>query len=578
MKLKLKKRVLVVRLATLSLAACGMVAGYLLGCAFSLRVATNWLDKYATLVATQNDASFAEAREVLNDVKSSPYPYCSDAEIAYFRGLVFRSQFMKDAGRIHGEKIDCSTESARRTRSIGQLQPDANQTNGATVYSDFPPVEVAGLKTTALQVGSAYAAFGSQLPPTPGPVPIHLATGKEPIFRQSTPRAADARGITAPFSDTNGTARQGDVLYATRCSTIHSGCVTTYTSVTEALNGENNLVTAFTAIGGALGALLGFAFPFVFNRQRDLSHQLRRAVERNQLQVLYQPIVILATREIVGAEALARWTDEEGNVVDPEVFVKIAEENGFVGELTKAVLHRSLHDFALTLQTRPGFRLSVNVSGMDLVDPAFLPMLEESLKRTRVKPQSLVIEISEKSTAKSDVAMETIRLLRRAGHSIHIDDFGTGYSNLDKLLYLFADTIKIDKAFTGVIGTESVAVAILPQILALAKSLNLEVVVEGVETDHQADYFSPDAPQLYGQGWLYGRPVSAEKFQELVVGNIAVAIATEESVSHVPVIEGTEAEFDAEWTAKPGSLHIVSSNPARRPVHASQTEVDRLTA
>jgi sensor c-di-GMP phosphodiesterase-like protein len=121
--------------------------------------------------------------------------------------------------------------------------------------------------------------------------------------------------------------------------------------------------------------------------------------------------------------------------------------------------------------------------------------------------------------------METIRELRRKGHSIHIDDFGTGYSNLDKLLYLFADTIKIDKAFTRVIGTESVTVAILPQILSMAKLLNLEVIVEGVETDHQADYFSPVEQKIYGQGWLFGRPVTAEQFHGLLVAERPKALA-----------------------------------------------------
>ena len=562
--LKYKKHALVARLATLSLATVGMAAGYLLGCALSLRVATDWLDQYAKLIAAQNDASFGEARGVLNDLKSSPYPYCSDAEIAYFRGLVFHSQYLKDAGRIHGGKIDCSIVPDHRARYVGQLKPDARQQKGFIVYSDFPPIEETGLKTAALQIGSAYVAFGSQLPATPGPVPMQLAaTINAPVYGQSSSGAGEASSNKPPRSDANGTAREGDTLFATRCSTVDSSCVTAYTSITEALQGENSIVSGATAVGGVLGALLAIAFPFVFSRQRGISQQLRRAIQHDELQLLYQPIVILSTRQIVGAEALARWTDEEGNVVDPEVFVKIAEEKGFVGELTRAVLHRALRDFGKTLQTCPGFRLSINVSGADLVDPAFLPMLNESLKQAKVKPENVVIEISEKSAAKSNVAMETIRLLRRMGHSIHIDDFGTGYSNLDKLLYLFADTIKIDKAFTGVIGTESVAVAILPQILAMAKSLNLEVVVEGVETDRQADYFSPQTPQLYGQGWLYGRPVSNEDFHTLLAGNLTTVLAAQVSVPHPAATDGANTqEFDPGWTAKPGSLHIVGIRAA----------------
>jgi sensor c-di-GMP phosphodiesterase-like protein len=252
----------------------------------------------------------------------------------------------------------------------------------------------------------------------------------------------------------------------------------------------------------------------MYRRSRNMEQQLRRAVARDQLQVVYQPIVNLATGRIVGAEALTRWTDDEGNEVSPDIFIKVAEEHGFVSQITRMVVQRALHSFAETLINRAGFRLSVNVAAADLIDIRFLSMLDDSVKHAKVKSTSLVIEITERSTADSVQAMETIRELRRRGHSIHIDDFGTGYSNLDKLLYLWADTIKIDKAFTRVIGTQSVTVAILPQILEMAKSLNLEVVVEGVEIDHQANYFVPSEEQhIYGQGWLYGRPVSAEEFQ-----------------------------------------------------------------
>jgi sensor c-di-GMP phosphodiesterase-like protein len=204
-----------------------------------------------------------------------------------------------------------------------------------------------------------------------------------------------------------------------------------------------------------------------------------------------------------------------------------------------------LHDFAVTLHNRPGFRISINVSSADLADPAFMPMLEKALLQANVKPQSLAIEITERSASDGEVVMETIRNLRRKGHSIHIDDFGTGHSNLDKLLYLFADTIKIDKAFTGVIGTESVGAAVLPEILRIAKSLNLEVVVEGVETDRQASYFSPGEQKIYAQGWLYGRPMTPEMFQGVLADNQALLPASPEEA---PAL-----------TTKPGKLRIVRS-------------------
>jgi sensor c-di-GMP phosphodiesterase-like protein len=540
------------KVAAIAVTLGGLAAGYLLGSVFSLQLATNWLDRYAMLTAAQDDASFAEARSTLSVLQDSTYTYCSGAEIAYFRGLVSHSEHLKDAGRIRDGKIKCSA-TGHQTRSVEQFEPATFQQDGTIVYTDFPATRNTDPKRTALQQGTAYVAFASELPANPSPIPMHLSTTlKDAAY---TPSATESTMDKALNWTASGTARLGDMLYATRCSTLHSNCVTASTSVSEASRSEIRVIIASTAAGGVFGVFICMALSSLFRRNRDLSQQLRRAIQRDRLQVVYQPIVVLATRQIVGAEALARWTDEDGNTVDPEVFVRIAEENGFVGALTKSVLQHSLRDFAKILQTRPGFRLSVNVSGADLVDPEFLPMLDKTLQHANVSPESVVIEISEKSTSKSEVAMETIRNLRRMGHSIHIDDFGTGYSNLDKLLYLFADTIKIDKAFTGVIGTESVAVAILPQILAMAKSLNLEVIVEGVETDRQADYFAPNPPQVYGQGWLYGRPVSFEKFEGFMDANLAASLAAIANAAKPPV-------HDSDWITRPGKMQIVGARVA----------------
>jgi sensor c-di-GMP phosphodiesterase-like protein len=332
--------------------------------------------------------------------------------------------------------------------------------------------------------------------------------------QSSSPKNSASQARSHDFTS-DGTVRIDDTLYAIRCSTLHANCVTASASVSDALLGERGIIIAGTIIGGLAATLLGLVMARFNRRTLSLEQQLRRAIARDTLQVAYQPIVSLSDGRIVGAEALARWTNEDDMPVSPDVFIKVAEEHGFVGSITKLVVQRALKEFGETLRKRPAFRLNVNVAASDLADPKFLPMLDECLGRAKVAPQSLVIEITESSTADQVVAMESIRELRRRGHSIFIDDFGTGYSSLSYLLYLSVDTIKIDKAFTRAIGTESVTVAILPRIMAMAKSLNLEVVVEGIETEQQAMYFSAK-PRVFGQGWLYGHPIAAEDFHLLL--------------------------------------------------------------
>lgn len=513
---------MVARAATVIMTASGLVAGYLLGCVLAVLLAENWLIQYSKLIEVQDDASFVEARNLLDVMKNSRSPFCSDAEMAYFRELVFRSIYVKDAGRIHSGKIDCSATAGRPMLPIGQFKPNSREEDGTIAYNNLVPIRGDGLKRTGLQKGNAYIVFGSYVPASLGPVPMHLiSNGDESAGKQPKLPADDPKNGNVPNLTTDGTVRVGDVLYATRCSTLHSSCETAYTTVSEALLGESSTIAGCTAVGGLFGFLLGMTFSFVYRRSRDTCQQLRRAVVRNKLQVVYQPIVSLVNERIVGAETLARWTDEEGNVVSPDVFIRIAEDHGFIGEITSLVVKRALRDFAETLRQHPDFHLSVNATAMDLCDPEFLSMLDGSLKQAKVQPKSLAVEITESSTASREEAMETIRNLRARGHSIHIDDFGTGYSNLSYLLYISVDTIKIDQAFTKVIGTDAVSAAILPQILAMAKSLGLEVIVEGIETEQQKNYFFQPTLHMYGQGWLFGRPVPAQEFHILLAENWA---------------------------------------------------------
>jgi sensor c-di-GMP phosphodiesterase-like protein len=155
-------------------------------------------------------------------------------------------------------------------------------------------------------------------------------------------------------------------------------------------------------------------------------------------------------------------------------------------------------------------------------------MLERTVKFGQISAASLGIEITESSTALHEVAKETIRRLRAIGHAVHIDDFGTGYSSLAYLHDLSVDAIKIDRAFTRAIGTEAVTVSILPQILAMAKALEIEVIVEGIETAQQADYFAGCGQHILAQGWFFGRPVPAHGFRRLFAES-----ERKELVSHV---------------------------------------------
>jgi sensor c-di-GMP phosphodiesterase-like protein len=369
-------------------------------------------------------------------------------------------------------------------------------------------------------MGDSYVVYSPYNFKGQGPASMHFTVTEVDVPSQRTGRLVGELPLApASILTRDGQARLGDRLYATRCSARFNSCMTAYISIPEALQSSRGEFAAYIVISGLSGAIFGLVWSFFYRRAKSIDRQLRRAIGRDALQVVYQPIVELASRQIVGAEALARWTDEDNFAVGPDVFIRIAEDGGFVGTITELVVRHALRDFAETLRAHPDFRLSVNVAAADLHDPAFLPMMESLLARAEVPARSVSIEITETSTAAHEMARETICRLRDRGHSVHIDDFGTGYSSLSYLHDLAVDAIKIDRTFTRAIGTQAVTIAILPQILALAAALNLDVIVEGIETEQQADYFASSTQPVMAQGWLFGRPVAADPFHRLLAQN-----------------------------------------------------------
>ncbi len=274
------------------------------------------------------------------------------------------------------------------------------------------------------------------------------------------------------------------------------------------------LLIGFLIGGALLGGALGLILVQSLQRRQSMENQLRRALRKGKLTTVYQPIVNLETGLIVGAEALVRWLDEDGSQVRPDIFVALAEERGFVGKITRFVAERAAAELG-DLMARGELRVSLNIASQDLADPTFFEHLESCLAAAEVNPSSLGMELTERSAADGKT-IDALAQFKNSGHLIYIDDFGTGYSSLAYLHELHVDAIKIDRAFTKTAGTEAVTASVVPQILEMAAQLDLLVVVEGIETRQQADYFRAAGRGILGQGWLFGKPVPAEQFRKLM--------------------------------------------------------------
>ncbi|WP_284075610.1 EAL domain-containing protein [Herbaspirillum aquaticum] len=237
----------------------------------------------------------------------------------------------------------------------------------------------------------------------------------------------------------------------------------------------------------------------------------KRAIQRNEFIVVYQPIVALADGSCTGAEVLVRWQREDGALLGPDRFLPDAQRHGYLAAITDLVLAQTLADMAPILRSHPGLHLAVNIPAQDINSGRILKVIEHHLAGASVAPRQLWLEITEGSSMETAACRSVMEQLRRNGHLLALDDFGTGYSSLRYLHELPCDVLKLDRSFVTSIGTELPPHPVLGCIIDLARQLKLKIVAEGVETAVQARYLEKQAVD-YAQGWHYARPMLAAEF------------------------------------------------------------------
>ncbi|HEX7167056.1 MAG TPA: EAL domain-containing protein, partial [Acidimicrobiales bacterium] len=241
----------------------------------------------------------------------------------------------------------------------------------------------------------------------------------------------------------------------------------------------------------------------------ETENDLRRAIERDELRVFYQPAVDVASGEMVGCEALVRWDHPEKGLVSPASFIPLAEETGLIGRLTEWVLEeacRQLAEWNATLSLPTDFNVAINLSAREVSEPGLVETIAAVIARHNIDPPQLSLEITETALLQDiDAALGALARLRRLGVTVALDDFGTGYSSLSYLRRLPVDVLKIDRSFVARLGDDGKDRAVVAGMIDLAHALNLTVIAEGVETSaqlHELRLLGCDA----AQGWFLARP------------------------------------------------------------------------
>jgi sensor c-di-GMP phosphodiesterase-like protein len=505
-----RRRRLAITVLALAGATLGAVGGYWLGRVTQLQAAETGLSEYADDLVAHSEEYSRELDSIWKTFNPSKFPFCSAQEIAEMQSLSFRSTQVKEIGRTHDGKLYCSAFLGRLDPALPEPPLTLSLANGINIYSDVKLKFVAGSTGTILEHGDtdvvlSPTAFSQWSRPHTRFTVLMVNRGTN----KSVAIAGDKLDARQEWVSGQGLISTAAALYDSRCSAGATLCVVTAETIQDVMARSGRFLVEYTILGAIAGFALFLAIGQSWLKHEGIARQLRRALRKDELHLVYQPILQLPCGSCAGAEALARWRDEDGNMVAPDVFIRVAEDGGFIAEITRFVVRCAIDEVGEILRQHPELVLSINIAPSELEDDGLLWLLEEHVRQAGIQPGQIALELTERSTADMSVLREAILRLHHEGYQVHIDDFGTGFSSLAYLHELAVDAIKIDRAFTRTIGTQAVTASILPQILSLAESLGAEVIVEGVETAEQADYLTATGISMKAQGWYFGKPVIA---------------------------------------------------------------------
>ncbi|MBQ0709600.1 EAL domain-containing protein [Ochrobactrum sp. AP1BH01-1] len=511
MRFDRSKLVKPIPLILLILLFLGAAFGQWIGNRFRMMDEERHMNIYMSALLLHTNRLAVSARETIEAANRSPYEMCSSQDMAYLRKLVFSAYHVKDIGRLRDDRLMCSTLLSDVHEHSKRSPADVHLSDGTYVYGERPLI-TPGSRGFVIGRGTANVVLSSaafDLLHTPQ---YSFAVYMRDAQRKHFARLYAYRSDDFPVPDFNNHRGEyevfSDVVKEYRCDDEVGICIALRAQLDSSSTSARWKSFIATSLGLFAGATLGLGWFAYHNRERPLASMLRQALNARELEVVYQPVVNVEDAKLTGFEALLRWQLHTGDMIPPDVFIAEAEEKGMAGRVTAYVADRVIDDMGDLLRRNRNIQINVNVTASDVQAPAFQQDIRRKLTSARISPGQIGFELTERTAVDFAKASEGIRQLREQGHKVYIDDFGTGYSSLSYLGELQIDAIKIDKAFTRTVCADGDTVSIVPQIISMARQHNLGIVVEGIETEAQADYFRRMSTPMTAQGWFYGKPLN----------------------------------------------------------------------
>ncbi|VXB95841.1 EAL domain-containing protein [Massilia sp. 9I] len=465
---------------------------------------------YARAVLYRTDKTAQQAELAIGRLMSQGAPPCSPDSLALMRQLDLTSTYIQALGFVRAGTIVCSSMGSVPL-PLGEVS--LRTSKGIAIHPHVPLAAPGASPLIALERGGYAAVLHRDLPLDISTAIPDVAVGVFHVEAASSAAPELAKGAVkrAWLGALRGRMEarfieDGRLVVVVRSSRFLIAAVAAL-PVAYLEERAEAIAWRLVPMAALAGLAIAVAVLVLARQQRSIAAALRHALRNNEFYLSYQPIVELATGRCVGVEALLRWRRSTGEQIGPDLFIPVAEQSGIITRLTERVLELAEADAGAYLAANPDFHVALNLSPADFGSTAIVGMVERFLQRSGARPSNLIVEITERDFLDMDNALRVIAALRARGVEVAVDDFGTGYSSLSYLAALELDFLKIDRAFIEAIGTGAPTSQVVGHIIAMARTMGLRMIAEGVESQAQADYLQGQAVQ-YAQGWLFGRPMS----------------------------------------------------------------------
>ncbi len=456
-----------------------------------------------------------------------PADGCLPDEIGHMRKLAISASYLQSVGRVERQRLVCSSLGLH-TPAVALGAPAYLNAQGDAMRTGVQ-LDVAPQSRFTIIESDGYAAIVHQelvfdVAGYSADITLAMvsASSLRPIATRGGPVKAAWLASVLPGSG-HTHAGQDHVVAQRRSAEVDLMAVVAV-PMASVQREARDLMLVLVPIGTLVGVALALALRFLLRWQVSVPALLRAALRRDEFFLAYQPVVRLDTRACIGVEALLRWQRADGSMIRPDLFIPIAEEAGIMASITARVLALVERDVPAIVAACPHLHVSVNLSPRDLESDAIVVQLSNVMYRSGLTRGNLHVEATERGLIDVDLATTVIHEIRSAGMRVAIDDFGTGYSCLSYLTTLKLDYLKIDKSFIDTIGTEAPTNSVVLHIIEMAKSLNLVMIAEGVETEAQAQFLRQRGVQ-FAQGWLFAKPMAPDDLVRYLQADTAGQVA-----------------------------------------------------